>query len=111
MILNQLSTSDYGNGDSREDRLDIAALSRALGSTKVLKKLRLMMPRATASAEVELIIEGVHQCESLSHIELLCYDGGFAVANLHWRFHISQSVSDSRPQTTNVWVSRASLDL
>jgi hypothetical protein len=82
MILDELSLSDYSEGDPREDRLDIAALSRALGSTRVLKKLRLMMSGATTSAEVELIIEGVNQCESLSHFEFLCYDGGSAYRQL-----------------------------
>jgi hypothetical protein len=82
LILNELSLGDYGFGNRREDRLDIAALSRALGSTKVLKKLRLKMSGATASAEVELIIQSVNQCESLSHFEFDCYDGGSAYRQL-----------------------------
>jgi hypothetical protein len=41
-----------------------------------------MMSRATTSAEVELIIQGVNQCESLSHFEFLCYDGGSAYRQL-----------------------------
>jgi hypothetical protein len=87
MILNQLSLSDHGesdhgDGNRREDRLDIVALSKALGSTNVLKKLHLVMSGATTSAEVELIIQSVNQCESLSHFEFLCRDGGSAYRQL-----------------------------
>jgi hypothetical protein len=82
MILNQLCLSDYGDGNRREDKLDVATLFRALRSTTVLKKLRLMMSGATTSDEVELMIQGVNQCESLSNFEFLCYDGGSAYHQL-----------------------------